>query len=173
VFREINDLGAAPIDLYDRKRRIGDHPAGPARYNKTQTAGIRGEALEMNQAVKQACLDGLRVLVVEDEALAALQIEDMLESLGCAVIGPAARVQHAVELVEREQPDAAVLDLNVAGELVYPVAEALAGRNRPFLFATGLGVDALQVPFDAHPVLQKPYSVADLRQALLASLAEA
>lgn len=69
-------------------------------------------------------LEGLRVLIVEDEALAAIQLEDMLADLGCAIIGPAN--DQALDLLGQEAVDAAVLDLNVAGELVYPVADALA-----------------------------------------------
>lgn len=71
-------------------------------------------------------LEGLRVLIVEDEALAAIQLEDMLADLGCAIIGPATGSTQAFDLLGQEAVDAAVLDLNVAGELVYPVADALA-----------------------------------------------
>jgi CheY-like chemotaxis protein len=127
----------------------------------------------MDQAADHRQLEGLQILVVEDEAQTALQLEDMLESLGCTVIGPAARVKHAIELVERESVDLAVLDLNVAGELVYPVAEALARRGRPFLFATGLDAAALNGAFRDRPVLQKPYSIGKLRQAIVAGLAQA
>ncbi len=124
----------------------------------------------MNYAVASAGLSGLRVLVVEDEAQAALQIEDMLESLGCAVVGPAARVADAVALLEREPVDIAVLDLNVAGELVYPVAEVLASRQRPFFFATGFGITTLNAAYRNRLVLQKPYGLANLSRALLNSL---
>ena len=65
-------------------------------------------------------LNGLRVLIVEDEALVALQLEDMLADFGCAIVGPASRVGQALDLLGRQTVDAAVLDLNVAGELVYP-----------------------------------------------------
>ena len=124
----------------------------------------------MDQPQAQKRLSGLRVLVVEDEAMAALQIEDMLQSLGCSVIGPVARVGAAVALIEREPIDIAVLDLNVAGELVYPVAAALDERNRPFFFATGFGVSALDAAYRDRLVLQKPYGLAGLSRALLASL---
>ncbi len=115
-------------------------------------------------------LKGLRVLVVEDEALVALQLEDMLTDLGCAVIGPAARVHQALDLLDGFRLDAAVLDLNVAGELVYPVADALARRGIPFIFATGYGADGLAPPYRHRPILQKPFLLGQLRQAMLASL---
>ncbi|MEZ5874083.1 MAG: hypothetical protein R3D30_04400 [Hyphomicrobiales bacterium] len=73
----------------------------------------------MNDSAQSPKLEGLRVLVVEDEAPIALQLEDMLSELGCGVIGPASRVGQALRLIEGQEVDAAVLDLNIAGELVY------------------------------------------------------
>ena len=97
-------------------------------------------------------LKGLRVLVVEDEALVALQLEDMLSGLGCTVIGPASRVGQALELLNGKGVDAAVLDLNVAGELVYPVADALTKRGLPYIFATGYGALGVAEPYRRRPV---------------------
>ncbi|MDF2812345.1 MAG: hypothetical protein K0S56_3376, partial [Microvirga sp.] len=76
-------------------------------------------------------LSGLRVLVVEDEAAISLLLEDMLLDFGCQVIGPAARLAAALETLAREKVDLAILDVNVAGEPIYPVAEALAQRAIP------------------------------------------
>ena len=123
--------------------------------------------IESAQALK---LKGLRVLVVEDEALVALQLEDMLADLGCAVIRPASRVGRALDLLARQEVDAAVLDLNVAGELVYPVADALQSRGLPYIFATGYGAAGLTMPYRRRPVLQKPFLQSDLRKAMLDSL---
>jgi CheY-like chemotaxis protein len=127
----------------------------------------------MNESAQCPKLKGLRVLVVEDEALVALQLEDMLADLGCAIIGPASRVGQALELLNGERVDAAVLDLNVAGELVYPVADALASRGLPYIFATGYGASGLSAPYRSRPVLQKPFLQSQLRQAMLASLPDA
>jgi CheY-like chemotaxis protein len=124
----------------------------------------------MNDPADTPKLEGLRVLVVEDEALVALQLEDMLTGLGCAIIGPASRVGQALELLTGEQVDAAVLDLNVAGELVYPVADALATRGLPYIFATGYGAAGLCEPYRRRPVLQKPFLPSQLRKAMLDSL---
>src|SRR5215213_11656681 len=74
-------------------------------------------------------LSGLRVLVVEDEAAISLLLEDMLLDFGCEVIGPAARLAAALDAVERETVDLAILDVNVAGEPIYPVAETLARKG--------------------------------------------
>jgi CheY-like chemotaxis protein len=97
----------------------------------------------MGEPARARKLKGLRVLVAEDEALVAFQLEDMLAELGCAVIGPASRVGQALDLLGRERVDAAVLDVNVAGELVYPVADALTAQGLPYIFATGYGAAGL------------------------------
>jgi CheY-like chemotaxis protein len=124
----------------------------------------------MNNWAQTLKLKGLRVLVAEDEALVALQLEDMLADLGCAIIGPASRVGQALELLTGELVDAAVLDLNLAGELVYPVADALASRGLPYIFATGYGASGLSEPYRRQPVLQKPFLPSQLRKAMLDSL---
>jgi CheY-like chemotaxis protein len=83
-------------------------------------------------------LRGLRVLVVEDEAMVAMLIEDILEDLGCQLVASIASLAAAREAAACEQIDFAVLDVNVAGELVFPVAEALRNRQIPFLLAQGM-----------------------------------
>jgi CheY-like chemotaxis protein len=112
-------------------------------------------------------LNGLRILVVEDEAAISLLLEDMLLDFGCEVIGPAARLSAALEAVSREQVDLAILDVNVAGEPIYPVAEALAQRSIPFVFSTGYGSAGIRDTFRDRPVLQKPFAQHDLKQKLL------
>ena len=84
-------------------------------------------------------LKGKRILVVEDEALIAVMVEDMLTDMGSNVIGPAATIEAALRLARSEELDAAVLDVNVRGERIDPVAEALMARGVPVLFATGYG----------------------------------
>jgi CheY-like chemotaxis protein len=112
-------------------------------------------------------LNGLRILVVEDEAAISLLLEDMLLDFGCEVIGPAARLSAALDAVSREQVDLAILDVNVAGEPIYPVAEALAQRSIPFVFSTGYGSAGIRDAFRDRPVLQKPFAQHDLKQKLL------
>jgi CheY-like chemotaxis protein len=116
-------------------------------------------------------LNGLRILVVEDEAAISLLLEDMLLDFGCEVIGPAARLSAALEAVEREPIDLAILDVNVAGEPIYPVAEALVQRRIPFVFSTGYGSAGIKDAFRDRPVLQKPFAQHDLKQKLLAARA--
>jgi CheY-like chemotaxis protein len=104
-----------------------------------------------------------RVLLVEDEGLVALMVEDLLIDLGCEVVGSCASIRSALEWLEAcaEAPDGALLDVNLGGELVYPVAEALAVRRIPFAFATGYGA----LPdgrFPGAPVLSKPIRAGEL-----------
>lgn len=116
-------------------------------------------------------LQGKRVLIVEDEAAISMLLEDMLLDFGCTVVGPAARLAAALELTERETFDVAILDVNVAGEPIYPVAEAIAKRGLPIVFSTGYGGAGIREPFRDRPVVQKPFSQADLQRTLIAALA--
>lgn len=115
-------------------------------------------------------LAGARVLVVEDEFIVAAVLEDTLEAFGCRVVGPASRVGEALDLIELEPIDAAVLDVNIAGEVVMPVADALASRGIPFVFATAYGRAGVEARHLDRAVLQKPYDVRSLQRALEASL---
>lgn len=112
-----------------------------------------------------------RILVVEDEALVAMLVEDALEEAGFGVIGPVRSVAQALEALEAELPDAAVLDLNLAGENSVAVADALVARGIPFVVATGYGAAGLPATHRDALVLPKPYDPADLT-ALLARLCE-
>ncbi|HEY8380601.1 MAG TPA: response regulator [Microvirga sp.] len=112
-------------------------------------------------------LQGLRVLVVEDEAAISLLLEDMLLDFGCEVIGPAARLSAALDAVNRETIDLAILDVNVAGEPIYPVADALVERGIAFVFSTGYGSAGIKDAYRDRPVLQKPFAQHDLKQKLL------
>ena len=111
-------------------------------------------------------LRGCRVLLVEDETLVALLLEDMLEEIGCTVAAFAASVREGVKLAESVDLDAAILDVNVGGVEVYPVAEALAARRIPFVFCSGYGASGLQPPWCEKPVLAKPFVQTELESAL-------
>ena len=103
-----------------------------------------------------------KILVVEDEALVAMLVEDALLDAGFAVLGPAATVEEALALLEREAPDAVVLDLNLAGETSTPVADWLAARGIPYVIATGYGATGLPAGHQDAMVLAKPYDPAEL-----------
>lgn len=111
-------------------------------------------------------LQGLRVLVVEDEALIAMTMADVLEEAGCTVVGPMPRLDLAVKAAHEEKIDAALLDVNLAGEAVFPVADVLEGRKIPFIFLTGYGTpDSLGKHHD-RPAMRKPIILDDLLQGL-------
>jgi CheY-like chemotaxis protein len=112
----------------------------------------------------------LRVLVVEDEFLIALMIEDMLTELGCAQVWQAGSVSDALAMLRVRQPDAAVLDVNLAGEPAYPVAEQLEARKIPFIFTTGYGQQGMPEPWAQRPIIQKPFAIEDLRATLETAL---
>ena len=109
-----------------------------------------------------AALKGVRVLVVEDEYLVAILIEEILKSAGCIVAGPIPRLPEALDAAHHENCDAAVLDVNLAGERIDPVADALCERNVPFLFVTGYGASALSGEYTERPHIYKPFRGADL-----------
>ncbi|HEX8642574.1 MAG TPA: response regulator [Allosphingosinicella sp.] len=108
----------------------------------------------------------LRILVVEDEMLVAMNIEDMLLALGHEVAGLASRLGPALDLAREGEFDLAMLDVNLAGETSFAVADVLRARGIPFLFATGYGVDGIADNYQGAPVLQKPFRSRDLAGAL-------
>ena len=114
-------------------------------------------------------LAGSRILVVEDEPIVAMCLEDMLEGFGCAIVGPAGRLIEGIALAENEALDAAVLDVNLGGDRSYPIADILARRGIPFVFATGYG--ALHESAQPAPLIEKPYREVDVEAALTALLA--
>lgn len=109
-----------------------------------------------------ATLEGLRVLVVEDELLVAMSLEEVLRDAGCVVVGPVPRVERALKAAREEAIDIALLDVNLAGERVYPVAEVLTQRRVPFLFMTGYGQEMLPAEHAGQPVLGKPFKPTQL-----------
>jgi CheY-like chemotaxis protein len=108
----------------------------------------------------------LRILIVEDEMLVAMNIEDMLLELGHEVAGLASRLGPALALAGESRFDAAMLDVNLAGEPSFPVADLLIERGIPFLFATGYGRQGIEERYRAWPLLQKPFRTAELAAAL-------
>jgi CheY-like chemotaxis protein len=105
-------------------------------------------------------------LIVEDEPLVAMLVEDAIAELGLTASGPAARVDKALQLIEERAPDGAILDVNLAGEQVYPVASLLRERQIPFLFMTGYGEEAIRDDFDKMPIVKKPFTVEQIQMAI-------
>ncbi|MFG1373817.1 response regulator [Xanthobacter oligotrophicus] len=110
---------------------------------------------------------GKRVLVVEDEFLVALGLEDNLRSLGCTVVGPVSSLSGAMAAAAHEKVDAAILDVNLAGEAVYPAASILADRGIPFIFCSGYtGSVRMPAEFADAPRVAKPYTSRVIAEAL-------
>jgi CheY-like chemotaxis protein len=120
----------------------------------------------MNDAEAGSTFAGKRILIVEDEMIVAMLIEDILTDAGATVVGPAARVNKALDLIGAESVDAALLDVNLAGENTAPVAEELRRRGIPFAFATGYGQAGVPAGFAGQPLLQKPFQEHDLNQVM-------
>ena len=115
---------------------------------------------------------GLRVLVVEDEVAIAMLLEDMLLDLGVVLIGPAGRLSEGKDLARKETFDLAILDVNVAGEAVYPVVDILVERGIRFVFSTGYGAGGIDTVWRERPVLQKPFSQSALEETLRRAMSE-
>ncbi|MCK1475984.1 response regulator [Bradyrhizobium sp. 197] len=115
-------------------------------------------------------LAGLRVLVVEDEGGVALLIEQMLEDLGCEVAASVATLANAMTAARGETFDFALLDVNLDGEFVFPVAEILKVRQRPFIFSTGYGRIGVPEAFKECVVLSKPFTIEELKEKLQSML---
>ena len=107
-------------------------------------------------------LADLRILLVEDEVFIAWEIEERLQRLGCEIVGPIGHLEHALELARSTALDGALLDVNIKGGVVYPVAAELLARQVPVVFATGYAPSTLPPVFRDLPYLRKPFGVGQL-----------
>ena len=112
-----------------------------------------------------------RILIVEDELMIRMLLEDMLGELGYTIAAEVGRIDEALDAVKTGGFDVAILDVNLSGENTAPVAEALAARGVPFVFATGYGEHGLPEAFRGRPALKKPFQLDGLNQALQSALA--
>jgi two-component sensor histidine kinase/CheY-like chemotaxis protein len=112
-------------------------------------------------------LAGNHILVVEDEALVAMALRETLNELGYSVLGPFSRMSEAMLALRSSRVDAAVLDVNLGGEMVYPLADVLAADQVPFIFVTGYGADEIERRFANVPVLQKPIETDALQSIFM------
>jgi DNA-binding response OmpR family regulator len=112
-------------------------------------------------------LAGCRILIVEDETLIAVMIEEVLQDLGCVVVGPVGRLDDALRLARDEAVDAAILDVTIRGGFVYPVAEQLLSRRIPFVLASGYGNWALPEALRDQPRLTKPFTSRELEEQVM------
>ena len=109
---------------------------------------------------------GRRILIVEDEYFLADETRQKLEQLGAIVVGPAATVEDALELIASSKIDGAILDVHLGDEFVFPVAEELEQADVPFVFATGYDPDVIPVKFSGFALCGKPTELGKIASAL-------
>ncbi|MFL6798978.1 MAG: response regulator [Xanthobacteraceae bacterium] len=114
--------------------------------------------------------NGKHILIVEDELMIRMLLEDMLDELGYTVGAEAGRLDEALSAVANKSFDVAILDVDLGGHPIVPVADALASRGTPFVFATGYGERGLPEPYRDRPILKKPFQIEGLKRALEAAL---
>ena len=109
---------------------------------------------------------GGSIFLVEDEVMIRMMVADMLEELGYSIAAEAGEVSDALRLAQSVEFDLAILDVNVNGKVISPVAELITARNRPFIFATGYGSSGLPAEYRDRPALQKPFQIETLARAI-------
>jgi PAS domain S-box-containing protein len=137
------------------------NPIGSVRLPNLTSKGA-----DLNPPRNADFLSGVRVLIVEDEALLALEIQELLQSAGSTVIGTFSDLARAGQAAQREAIDVAVLDTNLNGEMVYPLADDLVVRGIPFVFVTGYGTSNLPERFRSMPQVAKPFDPTSLTDEL-------
>jgi CheY-like chemotaxis protein len=116
---------------------------------------------------------GGSVFLVEDEVMIRMMVADMLEELGYRVAAEAGEIGEAIKLAESADFDFAILDVNVNGQVISPVADLIKARNRPFIFATGYGSSGLPEEYRDRPALQKPFQLETLARMIDSTLKDA
>ena len=137
-------------------------PRGQKIEPMVRHAGANRRVGEGKPALPIKLDTGNRILLVEDEILVAMMMRDLLSELGFSVIGPFSRLSEAMVVAVHDEVDGGIIDINLGGEFVYPVADVLVARNIPFVFVTGYGVESIENRFNSVPVIKKPVQ----RQAL-------
>jgi CheY-like chemotaxis protein len=107
-----------------------------------------------------------RLLIVEDEYLIRLLLEDMLVEFGCSIAAVASNLEEGKKAAQTTEIDLAILDVNIDGHQVFPIADILRGRKLPFIFITGYGARGLPDAYRDTPTLQKPFQMQDLKATL-------
>ena len=110
------------------------------------------------------------VFLVEDEAMIRMMVADMLEELGYHVVAETGEINEAIRLATTTDFDIAILDVNVNGKVISPVAALIKARNRPFIFATGYGTLGVPEDYRDRPALQKPFQIETLAEVIASTL---
>jgi CheY-like chemotaxis protein len=140
---------------------------GVARFDVICELGYGTGKDSIMTAIRPA---GCSVFLVEDEVMIRMMVADMLEELGHSVAAEAGEIGEAVKLAQSTEFDLAILDVNVNGKVITPVAELINARNRPFIFATGYGSSGLPPEYRDRPALQKPFQLETLAQVIASAM---
>jgi DNA-binding response OmpR family regulator len=132
--------------------------------------GSEGQRPGQSRMPDAAGATGKRVLVVEDEFLLAMQLEEELLAAGCTVLGPYKNLAEAMRALHGDSFQLAILDVNLSGEMVYPLADELAARGIPFVFLSGYGASNLPQRFRAAHRVSKPFDTPTLFKAIRQAL---
>ena len=175
----------------------GGHAAHPARNDTKSTyfhrfARVNGTPLEMaslaflrlafgafdlvlgkDSTMTASTPKGGSVFLVEDEVMIRMMVADMLDELGYSIAAEAGEINEAIKLAQSTEFDIAILDVNVNGKVISPVAELIKARNRPFIFATGYGSQGLPEEYRDRPALQKPFQIETLGKMIEGALKSA
>ena len=116
---------------------------------------------------------GGSVFLVEDEVMIRMMVADMLGELGYSIAAEAGEISEAIRLAQSIEFDLAILDVNVNGKVISPVADLITARNRPFIFATGYGSSGLPEEYRDRPALQKPFQIETLARMIETALGSA
>jgi DNA-binding NtrC family response regulator len=146
-------------------------PKSAAMFGLRSRPRLFSSAIRIRPIIKDYTVSGSKsrqvsVLLVEDEALIRMMIGDMVEELGHTVVAEAGNMTEALALARTADFEIAVLDINVAGERIEPVADIIAGRDLPFIFASGYGAAGAPEKFRDRPTLQKPFLIERLGKAI-------
>jgi CheY-like chemotaxis protein len=138
-------------------------------------ANLRGTFEELQTGRKDSTMTASRppggsVFLVEDEVMIRMMVADMLDELGYSVAAEAGEINEAIKLAQSTEFDIAILDVNVNGKVISPVAELIKARNRPFIFATGYGSAGLPEEYRDRPALQKPFQIETLGKMIDSAL---
>lgn len=117
-------------------------------------------------------IEGLRILLIEDEVVIAMTAEDMLQEIGCTVAAQASTFDEAMAQASMADFDLALLDINLNGVMSLPVAQALRDNGKPFIFTTGYGNAGLEKDFNDVVVVTKPYTLRSLSHAIRSAAGE-
>lgn len=125
---------------------------------------------ERHTSPTERALGGKRILVIEDSPVVAPFTADLLAELGCEVVGPAPNLAMGRELIESEQLDAALVDVHIRGERIFPLCEALEAKGVPFVLTSGYADWTMPDKWADRPRLQKPYTIEQVEEALRGAL---